>query len=513
MPTRLAAHAAWIALFVALSLGAAACGDGSGSSGLHDVGKGGELDDVLSAKSSYSDDDLVHFLNRTHFAFNPQDLAKVKQMGFDAYLDWMLDMQLDPQLEADALAATVADADFPNLTELARWWNWLMVNNPNPFQERLALFWHDHFATSSEVLVAQSRWWYFDHVNLWRTHGADKLVDMLYAMATDWSMLIWLDGYLSTERAPNENFAREFWELFTLGADNGYTQDDIVEASRAFTGYRRVLVPDRAGPGRDQFVIVWDPNRHDDTNKTIFGVTLPANGEQEYRDLVDLTITHRPVAHFIVRKIWEEFVYEDPPFSVIHALGSSLSSSGYDLRALLKTIFKSEAFYSDKAREGIVKSPIEYNVGFMRTTGLKLTPARVDSSLNANGQRPTQPPDVNGWPSGNFWLSSQGFLERTNFLTDCVRYANEAPQAGYDVGDLIVPGETSDAEVVDRLAYLLQVRLTADQRDECILYLNSDANASSVISQPWDFDNATQRSKKIRGLLWILAQHPDYHQR
>src|SRR5690606_33130522 len=110
-----------------------------------------------------------------------------------------------------------------------------------------------------------------------------KLPELLHAMAIDWTMLIWLDGYVSTRTAPNENFAREFWELFTLGADNGYTQADIEEASRAFTGFRRILVADRAGPGRDQFIMVWQDSRHDNTNKTIFNQTLYGNGQQEYR--------------------------------------------------------------------------------------------------------------------------------------------------------------------------------------------------------------------------------------
>jgi hypothetical protein len=505
---------AFLMLIAAVALFAAACGDsGSGGTTPVDISPPTPIEDQLKPIEHLTDQDLIHFLNRTHFGYRPADLEKIQQMGYEAYLDWMLDLQLDPQLEAEAMSANVQDADFPSAAELARWWIWLMVHNPNAFQERLALFWHDHFATSSSVLVAQSRYWFFDHINLWRTKGADVLVDMLYAMATDWTMLIWLDGYLSTNRAPNENFARELWELFTLGVDNGYTQDDIEEASRAFTGYRRILVPDRAGPGRDQFVMVFDPARHDDTAKTIFGLHLAPNGEQEYRDVIDMTILNRPVAHFIVRKIWEEFVYEDPPFSVVHALGTRLSGSGYNLKDLLKTIFLSEAFFSPRAKEGMIKSPIEYNVGFMRTTGLKLTPTRIDNNLIANGHRPTQPPDVDGWPSGDFWLSSQGLLERTNFLTDCVRYRNEAPQAGYDVGDLMLPGQTSDEEVVDRLAYLLQVKLTPGQRDECISYLNSDANASSVFAQPWDFDDPVQREKKIRGLLWILGQHPDYHQR
>jgi hypothetical protein len=512
---KLPAAAMSVALFVVLSLAATSCGDGGGGGGGVGPNDPGTINDVLSPvdPAALSQEDRIYFLKRTHFAFRETELATLNQLGYSGYLDWMLNMQLDPLLEADALAATVPDADFPSAAELSRWWLYLMVHNPNGFQERLGLFWHDHFAASTEVLDAQSRFWYFDHVNLWRTQGTAIMSDLLYSMSTDWTMLRWLDGYVSTKNAPNENFAREFWELFTLGADNGYTQGDIVEASRAFTGYRRILVADRAGPGRDQYVMQFDMTRHDNTDKTIFGLNFGANGQQEYRDMVDFTLANRPVAEFLCKKIWEEFVYENPDYQLMFQLASRFRSTGYDLRDLFKTIFMSKEFFSTKARTGLIKSPIEHDIGFIRATGLEITPNRIDSNVTALGQRPTQPPTVNGWPAGFYWLSSQAIVDRANFLRDCVYYRNEAPQVGFDVGTLVVPGEDTDAEVVDRFAYLLQVTLTAPQRDECILYLNSDRNASGNFSQPWDFTNAVQKEKKLRGLPYILAQHPTYQLR
>lgn len=483
------------------------------------VQEGGKADlapaaeEDLSPVTQISQNDRIFFLKRTHFAFRPTELQALNQMGYEPYLDWMLTLQQDPALEAAALAATVADVEFPSTAELSRWWCWLMVHNPNAFQERLALFWHDHFATSTDVLEAGERYWFFNHINLWRFQGTSGLPDLLHNMSIDWAMLKWLDGYVSTRTAPNENFAREFWELFTLGADNGYTEADIQEASRAFTGYRRIFVPDAAGPGRDQFIMQWDPNRHDNTSKSIFGQTFAGNGQQEYRDMVTFTLSHRGVAEFIARKIWEEFVYEDPSPGLVSKLGKNLRGKNYDLRAFLKMIFTSKAFFSSRARQSIIKNPIEHHIGFMRATGLEITTNRMDSNLNTIGQRPTQPPTVNGWPSGFFWLSSQAMVERANFLRDCVYYRAEAPQVGYDVSTLILPNETADWQVVDRLAFLLQVKLTAAQRDECILYLNSDRNSGGVFSQTWDFGDAVQKEKKIRGLLYILGQHPTYHLR
>ena len=471
----------------------------------------GPADQDLSSVHTLSQAERIYFLKRTHFAFRPSELQRLNQMGYEAYLDWMLSLETDPALEAQALAATVADPDYPSTTEIARWWEWLMVHNPNPFQELLAMFWHDHFATSDEVLDAQSMYWMFNHINLWRQHGTDKLPDLLEAMARDWTMLIWLDGYVSTKNAPNENFAREVWDLVTLGADNGYTQADIVEASRAFTGYRRILVPDNAGAGRDQFVMVFDTNRHDYSNKTILGQTLFGTGLSEYRDMVDITLANGQVAEFICKKIWEQFVYLNPSTTVLNNLTAGFRASGYDLKALFKRIFMSKAFFSQTSQDGLVKSPVEHHVGFIRATGLDVFTSRLDSGLVDTAQRPSQPPTVNGWPSGGFWLSSQALVERANFLRDCIYYSHESPQAGYDVGLALIPAnKTGDGEVVDQLAWLLQVDLEPNQRQAAIDYLNTDRNGTGNFADPWNFNDPVDRDKKIRGLLYILGQHPTY---
>lgn len=506
MLSRLIALASMLLLFAAVGLTNTACSTDESKSNV-------PVAEDLSSVNQLSQEDRIYFLERTHFGFKPSELQRLNQMGFEDYLDWMLELQPDTTLESQALAVNIADADYPSTTEIARWWQWLMVKNQNPFQEHLAMFWHDHFATSDEVLDAQSMWWMFDHLNIWRFHGTDNLRDILYRMATDWAMLIWLDGYVSTRNAPNENFAREFWELFTLGADNGYSQADIIEASRAFTGYRRILAANNAGAGRDQYIMVFDANRHDNTSKTIFGQTLTGNGQAEYQDMVDLTLATRPVAEFVCRKIWEAYVYPNPPQSVIDNLAAGLRSSNYDMKGLFKRIFLSKAFYSATAKDSLIKSPVEHHVGFMRATGLELSTSRIDSALRDIGQRPSQPPTVNGWPTGESWLSSQALLERANFLRDCVYYSHESAQQGLDVGSLIPGNKRSDQDVVDHLAWLLQVQLESNQRQACIDYLNTDRNSGGNFSDPWNFNDPTDRDKKIRGLLYILGQHPSYHLR
>lgn len=488
------------------------CGGGADGGGGGGGGESSGPHTDLTPVTSVSEADIIHFLNRTHFGFNPADLATVQAQGYTAYVDWMLSMPTQTSVINAATSAEISDMNYPGLTELLRWWVYIMNRTANPFQEVLAMFWHDHFATSVDAIDLTATHWVWDHIDLWRSHTTGNFGDILYRMATDQLMLVWLNGVDSTVTAPNENFAREFWELFSLGADNGYTQQDIEQAARSFTGYRSVFWNDAFGSGFHSRRVVWENNRHDNGTKTILGRTVTGNGQQEYRDIVDLTLDARGmhVARFICRKLWEYFVYRNPGSIVINDLAQGFVASGFDLKALYRRILLSKAFFSAKAREPLIKNVLEHHVGYMRATGLFINSQRIDFSLRRCGQEPTRPPTVNGWPKHTGWLSSQQMLERANFLRDCNVYYTDPPQSGWSAGALLPPGVTTDQQVVDYLARLMQVQLTPDQRADAITYINSDRNSGGVISQPWDVNNATQRDKKIRGLLYIYGLHATY---
>ena len=193
-------------------------------------------------------------------------------------------------------------------------------------------------------------------------------------------------------------------------------------------------------------------------------------------------------------------------------LGAVLRNSGWELAPTLKTLFTSEAFYSNKARAGFVKSPVEYGVGFIRGTGLRIRISSLDSSLNILGMRPTQPPVVDGWPSGTAWLSAQSMVDRTNLVLTSVNDTNRQTGWGIDVKDILPPpANRSAAEVVDALADRLQVALDADERQELIDYMVTDRQSDgSVDPSPLTDANMDLR---VRGALYILAQHPSYHVR
>ena len=342
-------------------------------------------------------------------------------------------------------------------------------------------------------------------------------------------MLDWLDGRQSRVGAPNENYARELWELFMLGEGNGYTEDDIKEAARAFTGFFWFRHPD------GYLEVRYRPSRHDATSKTILGETgnfgydslAPfyegdAAKDTDERDtgggIVALTLRRRPVeaSEFICRKLAEFFLYDDVHDSVVDQLATALRAPGanqWNLLPIIKTILKSKAMYSARAMKGKIKNPIEFVIGFLRTTGIDLVfegqanpipsnASRIHIQLRDIGQEPLNPPDVNGWPTGNAWLGSQAMLERTNFVRFAIAFLNTEPA----VEALVPAGSFNARGLVDHIAAQLDVALTGNAQQKMIDYVDE--------AGPGTFDptNATELRKKVRGLLWLIAPYHDGHQ-
>ena len=482
----------------------------------------------LAPKQGITDADIRHFLDRTHFGFSQSHYDQINASGLPTYIDTMTTFADTTLLETDAKNTYLVDmndptGEFPSETDLARWWLYMIMLNDNPFQENLAFKLHDHFATGTTVLSGSNTHYYINHVNLWRKQGAGNLRQLLIDMTRDSAMLVWLDGISNQDSAPNENFGREFLELFCLGVDIEYTQADIVEAARAFTGYRQRFDQD-TGLSFIQF----DAGRHDHTAKTVLGQTIPAqtpgDGEtDDYERMVDIVLTTdeagtgvNRVAQWIIRALIEYFLYEDPPQNVIDELANDLRAGGWELKPVLMKMLGSEAFFSAKAKSGFVKGPVEHITGFMRATNLIGSPNTIDTSLRLMGHRPTQPPTVDGWPGGTQWLSAQGMVDRANLLNYLTEQA-EGIQSGQGITALqLLPApDAASAATVDSLATRLNVQLSATERTECITYLDTERDSSGVVT-PDPFDpvgDTSEAESRVRGLLWVLAQHPTYQTR
>ena len=466
-----------------------------------------------------NDDEIRHFLSRTHMGVEQDHVNTITAGGIAAYTDQMFTWQTGTAAEAAAFPELVNDGDpddliggFPSQTDVVRWWLRIMMDTEQPFQEQLAFFWHDHFAVGSEVLGGGMRHWMVKYINTLRTGGKGNFRDLLLAMSRDEAMLVYLDGQLNRRGAPNENFAREIWELFALGRDNGYTEADIVESAKAFTGYRR-----RYNEDTGQYFMEFDTGRHETGDKTILGQTIVGQNadDSDYEAVVNITLDNRPAAEFICKKLFAWFAYDNPPDAIVDALAATMRANNYEIEPVLRQIFASEAFYSPRARKGQVKSPLDFSIGFMRSTGLKIRTSTLDTNLTDMGQRPSRPPVVDGWPSGVSWLSAHAMVERVNHVDDVMDDVRYQDGLGQNIA-AILPAviDRTAANVVDAVSKLLVVNLTASERQDMIDYLNTVRDSSgNTVSSPFDGTSQSHLDSRVRGLLWILAQHPTFNLR
>jgi uncharacterized protein (DUF1800 family) len=285
--------------------------------------------------------------------------------------------------------------------DLRAWWIGEMVATPSPLTERMTLFWHNHFV-SSQQKVRLAELMYRQNVTL-RAHALGHFGDLLHAMARDPAMVIYLDSVQNRKGSPNENFAREVMELFTLGEGN-YAEQDIKEAARAFTGWS----VDRAA---GQFV--FRPFIHDYGVKTVLGHSGPLDGD----DVLDILLAQPQTAELLTRKLWREFVSPQPDEVEVRHIAKLFRESNYDIKVALHALLVSDAFYAADNRGTLVKSPVELVVGTLRQFDLRPEqPLAFAVAAAGMGQNLFSPPNVKGWPGQDTWINSSTLLARKQFL-------------------------------------------------------------------------------------------------
>ncbi|MGZ4583037.1 MAG: DUF1800 domain-containing protein [Mycobacterium sp.] len=325
---------------------------------------------------------------------------------------------------------------------LSDWWLRRMAAVQQPVHEKLTLLWHNHFATSAQkvrapaYMAAQNR--------ALRSLSLGDFRTLAYAMLTDAAMLRWLDGQSSTAKAPNENLAREFMELFALGHGNGYTEDDVRAGARALTGW--VI-------GADGKTSV-SAKRHDAAAKTLFGVTR----DFDAAGFCDAVLAQPKSAEYVAGRLWQQLASDEPPPREVMARLVSAYGPGRDLRALTRAILTDEEFTSGGGAPPTsrVNTPIEWLVGVIRALRVPLDqPAHrkvADATLRALGQRPFFPPSVGGWPRGTVWLSTASAETR---LRAAARLAH--------LGDLSGIEGAAPGDRVDAVGYLIGVGAWSDR--------------------------------------------------
>jgi hypothetical protein len=282
---------------------------------------------------------------------------------------------------------------------VAYWWADRMVNSPRPLEEKMTLFWHNHFATN-ENKVRDYRKLLLQN-ETFRLHATGNFKELLIATAKDPAMLYFLDAGQNVKGAPNENFAREIMELFTLGVGN-YEEKDIREAARAFTGWNS-----------NDLEFIVNKDKHDTGQKTILSQTGNFTGEE----VIDILLSQDAAAKFIVKKIYKEFVNEEVDNFIVNKYAKVLKSNNYELKPLLKTIFLSKDFYRKENIGSHIKSPIELVVSTYKKLGLNKSPGIPDfnQATTAMGQTLFWPPTVAGWSGGRSWITPALLMERGNF--------------------------------------------------------------------------------------------------
>jgi uncharacterized protein (DUF1800 family) len=346
--------------------------------------------------------------------------------------------------------------------ELRAWWLREMLVTPSPLTERMTLFWHNHFATSQQK-VRLGQLMYRQNALL-RREALGNFATLLHAVAKDPAMLVYLDNAGNRRQAPNENFAREVMELFTLG-EGHYGEQDVKEAARAFTGWSL----DRE-TGEFTYRRAW----HDYGEKSVLGKQGRFDGD----DVLDVLLGRPEAAQFIAGKLWREFVSSSPDSREVARWAGVFRDAHYEVKPLLRTILTSDAFWSADNRGALIKSPVELVVGTLRTFGISpfdLRPAVLATA--ALGQNPFSPPNVKGWPGGNAWINSSTLLGRKQWLERVFRGSDPPMMAAAEGG-----GDAKAGAPGERYRRMLE-RGMADYAFDAERFERSVAGAASGASR------------------------------
>jgi len=468
----------------------------------------------------------AHLLNRAGFGGKPEEIEKVLDLGPEKAVDWLMDFPdagVDEQTQTDVPDLSSLEGYPKNFAEIrqmtkgktpeerkefqkklmaanrdailqtVKWWMNRMTFGPTPLQEKLTLFWHGHFTSSARDEKAAILMW--NQNELLRRNAAGNFRDFVRQISRDPAMLDFLNNAQNRKEHPNENYARELMELFTLGIGN-YTENDIKQAARAFTGW--------AHDG-DEFL--FRKFEHDEGEKVFFGRRGNLNGD----DIIDIILAHPACAKYITGKLFKYFAYEDPEPQLVEALGQQLHENNWNLRPIIRTILTSKAFYSKTAIGTQIKSPIQLVVGSIRLLGLEKSPdARVlGNALNQMGQVPLAPPNVKGWPGGRLWINTSTLFVRYNTISWMAGGSMPA-LAGGKIGKGIsllvrkVPsggthfepkGDGSPEEAVDEWLWRLVQRPVEESRKQILVEV---------------IDGKPQSEEKLRKMIQLIVSMPEY---
>ncbi len=452
---------------------------------------------------------MAHLMRRAGFGASRSELDELVAKGYENVVDDLVNPERLPDIDEDILERYFGGEGYPIFAGI---WMYRMLNSQRPLQEKMALFWHHVFATG--VTKNQHVMSSVNQVNMFRNVGMTDMRTILLELARDPAMIFWLDNNENHNGEPNENWGRELLELFSMGVGN-YTEQDIKDASRAFTGWTFEqpipLYPHGYYPAPFKFL----EEDHDDGEKTFLGRSGNLNGD----DIIEVIVEQPATARFIARHMYNFFVADEPQVpswntvpprdqEAINELVAAYLDSGGEIRAMLSTLFNSDFFKAARFRK--VKSPVELITGVIKLVGTfrEPTPGLVNYSGTAKlmGQQLFDPPTVEGWHTGHEWIDGGTLNERVNFAVN-------------EVGDLSKPGMVDlvermsgegdacpPAELVERSLELAgPVEVSDDTRAGLMRY------AEAVGDLRFDSDDALEDSATHIGrMLQLIVSTREY---
>ena len=458
---------------------------------------------------------MAHLMRRAGFGATRDELEALVEQGYEETVERLISPTDDiPRADQEILFRYIpaTETGGPNPTPGAAQWLYHMLNTQRPLEEKIALFWHNIFATGNSKVDNDNH--LSTQTHLFRNHGMGNYRELLIRVAQNPAMIFWLDNNENHKRTPNENWGRELLELFSLGVGH-YTETDVFECARAFTGWTIDAKIPRQPHHRFSWKFEFRPEEHDFGQKTFLGRT----GNFDGLDIIDIILEQPACPRFIVRHLYNFFVADEPQVpawsvepprnpEAVEMLAETFVESGYEIRPVLRKMFNSDFFKESMYQK--VKSPAEVVVGTLKLVGDLQGP---DPRLLEMGQEPAymgqslhDPPSVEGWHTGREWINSGSVVKRINFVVD--RVSDTDLPGVQNIVERVANGDhaMTPGAFVDRcLEYMGPVDVSEQTRQELV----SHAEDEGPISWASDKDYATS-SGRVSDMLSLIAATTEY---
>ncbi len=481
-------------------VGASMAGLGIGGIALGQYIQHGGLSNLFHSPIA-SSAQIGHLLRHAGFGASPNDLATYHNLGYSAAVDRLLNYtQVSDDDTEQRLKALNLNLNKP--VDQQRWWLLRMAWTQRPLLEKMTLFWHGVLTSSFHKVGGPRAYTRMMIQNQFlRDHVFDTYDNILLGITSDPAMLFYLDLTKSTKKAPNENYARELMELFTLGLGH-YTQQDVYAGAAALTGWHV--------RGLTSHYVSSD---HNDLSKTY----LQQTGNFDYKDVIRILTNHPATPWFICRKLFTFFAYENPGDDDLKPLVDTYVQSGHNMGEVMRTLLLSPQFSTPKAYRSRIKSPIEYAVGAYRALGIQGSGDGLPTFVTLMGQTVFDPPNVAGWPGDKvsaLWLNSGTWMTRLNYIDVLLARGTFTRQGQAKPIDLqaIVDANNIDspASFVDYFAsFLLDGVIEQDRRSQLIDYFTTKDSSRGNVHITLK-NGQSYPLNRVRGTLYLMMALPEY---